>query len=231
MATITSAQSGLASATSTWVGGVLPVVGDKAVIASGHTVTLDGVYHWGDDTLTGVTVNGTLRASRTVSSQLTCRGDLYVNPLVGGTLDYGTEADPMPANVTSTIVVNDSAVMAQNKWGLRTNENSGPWTGGVWFWGYAKRPHTVLSAPATATDTVLSLENVTGWTVGDWLGFQPAVSFNLVYRQITGLAGNQVTLGAALGSARVAGMGVLNLTRNVKVLGVRLACYETTVHV
>lgn len=40
MATITSTGSGLASAGSTWIGGVPPVTGDIVVIANGHTV------HW-----------------------------------------------------------------------------------------------------------------------------------------------------------------------------------------
>ena len=80
MATITSAQSGLASAVSTWVGGVVPVEGDKVNIAVGHVVTIDGAYTWGDDaagttiTTGAINVSGTLKASRLVSSSLTAKG-------------------------------------------------------------------------------------------------------------------------------------------------------------
>ena len=99
MATRTSAQSGLASATSTWVGGVVPVEGDKVIIASGHVVTVDGTFTWGDDTVTqtinngAVNVSGTLKASRSVSSSLTVKGAIIMNQGTHG-IDYGTDADP-----------------------------------------------------------------------------------------------------------------------------------------
>ena len=95
MATITSAQTGNASATTTWVGGIVPVEGDQVIIASGHTVTLDGTFIWGNDSVTETTagaailVNGILKASRSVSFSLTCKGLLYLNPANGGTLDFG----------------------------------------------------------------------------------------------------------------------------------------------
>lgn len=224
MATITSAQSGLASATTTWVGGVVPVVGDKAIIAAGHTVTLDGTYHWGDDTLTGITVNGTLRASRTVSSQLTCRGDLYVDVIAGGRLDYGTEADPIPSAITAAIITNSSAAMAHNKWGVRTNETSGAWTGGVYLWGANKTPFTFLSAAVASGDTDIPVLDATGWQVGDVLGFQPPSGNVVVYRAVTAItpgAGTSamVSIGASTGRAGAAGNGVLNTTRNVRVSG------------
>ena len=94
----------------------MPVLGDRANIATGHTVTVDGTFSAGDDTANGITVNGTLKASRSANSQLTVRGDLFIT--TGGTLDYGTEADPIPAGVTAVVLVNDSAAPVDNKWGF-----------------------------------------------------------------------------------------------------------------
>jgi hypothetical protein len=45
-ATITSTQSGSPIVGSTWVGGAAPGIGDTAVIATGHTITLPNGYTW-----------------------------------------------------------------------------------------------------------------------------------------------------------------------------------------
>jgi len=70
MAIITSngAGGGLFSAPTAWAGGVVPVAGDKVTIATGDTITVDGVYTIGDDTTTAVTVSGTLLCSQTINT-------------------------------------------------------------------------------------------------------------------------------------------------------------------
>ena len=82
MATYTSIRSGNTSdtnpATNPWGNAVLPTTGDKVTIATTHIVTLDGTVNWGDDTSTGITINGTLKNSRAVNTKITARGDIFV---------------------------------------------------------------------------------------------------------------------------------------------------------
>lgn len=235
MATYTSAASGLWSAGATWVGGVKPpsAGGHKVVIAAGHVVTFDeaaGTY--GDDTSTGITVNGTLKASRSASTTLTCRGDLYIG--VAGTLDYGTEADPIPAAYVATIIINDSAAMAANKWGIRTEESTGDWSG-FRLWGASKTAMTTIPSGAASGDTTFAVADSTGWEVGDWLAFEPSVAQDsvsgTVYRAITGKSGNDITVGANLAYASQIGRRVFNLTRNVRVYGQTGQTYKTHISV
>jgi hypothetical protein len=78
-ATITSAQTGSWTVTSTWVGGVVPAATDSVVIAAGHTVTLPA-----NKTITGVTINasGVLATS---TFTLGVSGNLVVNGTLSGT--------------------------------------------------------------------------------------------------------------------------------------------------
>jgi hypothetical protein len=231
MATYTSTTTGLFSVGSTWVGGVKPpsAGGHKVVIAAGHVVTFDEVAGtYGDDSSTGINVNGTFKASRAMSTQITCRGDLYIG--VAGTLDYGTEADPITSAYTATIIINDSASPSSNKWGIRTEETSGDWAG-FRMWGASKTAVTTVPSAALSTDTTFTVANATGWAIGDWVVFEPSVAQGVangsVWRAITGVSGNDITVGANLGYASQAGRRVANLSRNVRVWGAVGNTYRT----
>jgi hypothetical protein len=83
MATITSAQTGNFSDTATWVGGVVPTVGDIAVAANGHVVAIDT-----DVTLTRVTQLGTgkftLGGGRTLTAEVQAVAGSFTS---GGTVE------------------------------------------------------------------------------------------------------------------------------------------------
>lgn len=227
MATYTSATSGLFSAGATWVGGVKPPAGagHKVVIATGHTVEYDeaGPNTYGDDTSTGIRVFGTLKFSRSVSTQLVVRGNLEIN--LAGTLDMGTEADPIPAGTTAILWLNDSATMGQQKYGLRgANVN---WAG-FRVWGEPKLGFTTMSAAASGDTDIVVQGDISTWQIGDILGFAPfqgVTAGNLLTnsgpRKISNIVGQTVTLEASIGSASHAGRGVWNLTRNVKIRSIQ----------
>lgn len=215
MASITSAGTGLASATATWVGGVVPVVGDKVTIASGHTVTLDGAFHWGDDTSTAISVIGTLKASRVVSSMLTVRGTLASAGLGfrTGTIDFGTPVDPIPAGITATLRLNESAAMAANKWIAAFTV-----TNNLYFCGAAKRSWTRLSAAVAASATTATVDDATNWAVGDAIGFVGTNTTTATHRAtITAIAGTSITFTPAMAVAKSIRGPVANFTRNVVV--------------
>lgn len=149
----------------------------------GHVVTLDGAYIWGDDSNATVVINaisttnsiwvkGTIKASRAVSSSLTHYGSS--NFQQGGTLDFGTEADPIPLGVTAKIILNKTAAApAHVKYGMYFAPGSF-----TKVWGGNKVRVATFTANALAGATTLEVSDATGLAAGDLLGL--SVSDNSV---------------------------------------------------
>jgi len=156
MAAITSAANGLFSAPTTWFGGVVPTTLD--IVTINHLVTVDGVHLTAALT---ISPTGTLQASRTVSSSITANGSI-INT---GTVDYGTVASPIPANITAAIVVDSTWA---GRYGM---ENQASSTTRVYFHGAVKTTNTILAAPVVALTNAFTVADAAGWLVGDKVVF------------------------------------------------------------
>lgn len=120
MATITSAQSGNFSSTSTWVGGVVPVAADIAVAANGHVVAIDT-----DVTVTKVTQVGTgkftLGNGRTLTAGVEANAGTFTS---GGTVEVtATTSATITGDVTgvTTTASNIGAVVVTGSGTLTVN--------------------------------------------------------------------------------------------------------------
>jgi hypothetical protein len=207
---------GLASATSTWAGGVVPTNGVAVVIAATDTVTLDSTFTWGDDSTTAITINGILKASRTSSSSLTVKGNIFTASTTTATLDYGTQASPIPAGVTATMVLNYSAALAINKYTLFIANLSN-----FFAQGYQVQKNTTLNSGIAAAATSMIVADATGWAVGDKLVIAETDG-NIAHEDVVTLTG--VTPGsgttatvtfAAITYAHAAGCPVGHFSSNV----------------
>jgi len=211
MAAITSAQSGLWSATSTWVGGVVPTAADTVTIAATHVVTVDGNIVTGGDTGGGFIVRGTLKASRTVNSSLSVRANLNLIQ-AGAVIDYGTNTDPIPQGITAELVLNASATPANNKYQIPQTVNGVSFR----FCGAPKTRNTLLTSPVSAGATSIQVTDASGWVVGDSLILeQPTTDVAQVQTvTITSISGTTIGV-SAITLARVAGLAVSNISCNV----------------
>jgi len=100
-ATHVAAVSGNWSSFSTWQGGNLPNSGAKVLIPSGITVT----YDQGESVavrLDWVRLDGKLQMSRTTDTYLLAD---TIAVMMGGEFEAGTEANPIPGNITSRAVI------------------------------------------------------------------------------------------------------------------------------
>ena len=222
MAAITSAGSGTSSNTATWVGGIVPVLGDKVTIAATHVVTLDATHTWGDDTVTAITVNGTLKSSRTVNSSLTCYGELVIGATgefdFGKTLAGSGTADQIPLGVTATLLLNNSAALAICKYGITTVATSKFYCAGA-----TKIPQARLTANAAISATSIQVDQTSGWQVGDTVYIAASSTANFapsvvtITGAITGSAGAFIVPVTALPKAHLSGIACGNATSNVMI--------------
>ena len=171
MANIYTLKSGMASDPTVWSGGVVPKASDRVLIMASHIVELDGTYEWGDDSSATITINGvsttksitvagTLSHSRTVSSSLACRGHFYL--LNTGTHDIGTAASPILLPVTATILLNQSAVMANNKYGYEGQAQCK-----FSAYGSPKARVAKLTEAVIAGANSIKVSQAEGWQPGD----------------------------------------------------------------
>lgn len=228
MSNIYTLKTGLASDPTVWSSGVVPVSGDRVLICAGHTVTMDGVYEWGDDsaativingvsTTASITIAGTLKFSRSVNTELRCKGAVKEGG-VGAAWDRGTVADPIPAGITSRVRLNHSAAPANGKYDF--------WFGAATRYalfsevGAYRKRFSQTTGALSAGATGMTLVDATGWEIGDWVLLEsttvPISKNNRELRQLTSVSGNTVGWTAGLTHARTSGAYVANLSSNVR---------------
>jgi hypothetical protein len=159
--TIRTAGSGAWSLPSTWTPARLPLPSDVVSIA--HTVIYDAGD--GDAEVIGIETGGTMRFATDRNTTLRV-GTLLVLP--GGTLEIGTEANPIPASLTAEVVIKDRALNTaidpdQYGTGLLSIDAA------VTLHGAVKTPTFVRTAvePRAGHTTLTFTRPVAGWRTGD----------------------------------------------------------------
>jgi len=150
MATITSAQSGNFNATTTWVGGVVPIDADSFVIATGHTVT----YNVSTPVTNGFdnsTINGILQSQAGASTTLRMNGRLNIrtngtyHARAGHKLQFrGTAAE---SHILYLFNETDASLIMEGSDGM---------------------PTTTLSAGANEKSTSFAFTSAANFAVGEW---------------------------------------------------------------
>lgn len=214
------------SATASWTGAAVPIEGDTVIIQNGDTITIDQTITVGADTTTAaidVVSGGKLEVLSTVAADytLTCKGDLKTSS--GGTIEFGTVANPIPAARIFTVKLNYSASLAEGKYGFINN-------GDMIMQGASKTPHTLLTSDLSATGTVWTVGDTTNWAVGDKVAIASTTRTYSQHEQEviqTVDSGTQITCVAGVTNAHSGTSPtqaeVINLTRNIVITS-----YNTT---
>ncbi len=191
MATVSSngTGGGLWHDPSSWSGGSVPGVNDKVIIEAGDTIELDGYCECGDGTRVNdgspwspesnfqLLLKGTLKASRTVDSELAVKGQIGAQVQNGweSTLDFGTEADPIPAGINFTWHFNKDGFASRGYYHSVSFYCASSTRLGKLYMRSAhhriRNTYLVKSYPAGVTE--IEVNDATGWQVGDKLILAP----------------------------------------------------------
>lgn len=195
------------------------VADNVQIVNRGHVVELAATHTWGDDTSSttvasnAIVVTGALKGSRSTNWSLTCRGSLHVND--GGVIDWGATGDIIPAGVTGTVILNDSAALAAGKHGAVSNGRTLP----LWrIRGVLRTRNTRLTSGISAGATSITVDASAGWAVGDRIVLASDTDDPTRAQVVVISGGSSPTWTVpAITNARLAGCRVGNLSSNVTV--------------
>lgn len=197
--------------------------GSPSVAATATATVYNGrfCYMWGDDTTTAVNINSgaTLKWSRSVTTALGLYGHLILKN--GGTFDLGTSADPITGTgAAHSIFMNDSAALAAVKYGIECETGAN----NFYIFGGTRTVNTYLTSQAASGQANLSLNDVTGWRVGDriWLAPTTNVATQNEERTITAISGTTVTVSSNLTNTHAANGRVGMCDHNILISSVTI---------
>lgn len=156
MATYTSSQSGNFSATATWGGSGPPVDGDKFVVASGHTVTIDSGISQPANGYDDSYINGILKNDTSADTELRMNGRLTIN--AGGLLHLNDNNGAC----NHTMQFKGAANAVHGIW----QENAA--NANVVMEGKDGMPSTTLSTAEAENSTSLAFTDASNFAAGEW---------------------------------------------------------------
>ncbi len=182
MAAITTSGGGNWSSTTPnapWPSGTVPGSGDTVTIANTHTVTIDTAAAC--STLT-INAGGILSHSNSTNNSITAQTTITNN----GTWNCDLSST---ASVTATISGNNSAAASDNCITL------GAFCAVTWK-GYPRKRKTRLNGAIIAGATSATVDDATGWQVGDIIVFATTQAYNATPRTdlvtLTSVSGNSI---------------------------------------
>jgi hypothetical protein len=134
----------------------------------GNVVEYDeAAGEYGDDTATAITVNGTLKATRTANTSLTVVGTIVTAGTIVAMIDHGNDLftdNITNGTYTSTLILNKSAAMANYKYGLSISDQSNFFASGK-----PRQVNSVTTSSVGVGGTTVDVADITGWAVNDWI--------------------------------------------------------------